>query len=150
MTATESERINRPVSRLKPVLALLLLAVWGPREISWALALVAVADGSHHVSLRSSHGDLDLVLHHHCIPSGTDDVVRDTDDHQNGDHVIHGPGTARVLPASKLAQGNPPSQLYVQGDVSAPGVACDRTLLHVGGFATIGPSPPLRTVVLRI
>lgn len=151
LTAIESERISyRTVSRLKPLVAFLLLAVWGPSEISWALALVAVADGSHHVSLRSSHGDLDLVLHHHSIPSGTDDDVLDADDHPHGDHVIYGPGTDRVLAASRLAQGDPPSQLCVQGDVSSPGVACDRSLLRVATPSAIGPSPPLRTVVLRI
>jgi len=149
LTAIESERIYRAVSRIKPLVAFLLLAAWGPSEFSWALALV-VADGSHHVSLRSSHGDLDLVLHHHSIPSGTDDVVLDADDHPHGDHVIHGPGADRALAESRLAQGDPPSQLCLQGDVSSPEVACDRSLIRVAAPSAIGPSPPLRTIVLRI
>ena len=149
MTATESERINATVSRLKSLVAFLLLAAWGPSEFSWALALVALADGSHHLSLRSSHGELDLVLHHHAIPSDANGAALDADDHPHGDHVIHGLGADRLLP-SRLAQRHPPSQLWVQGDVSSLGVACDSTLLHVGALATIGPSPPLHTVVLRI
>src|SRR5207302_8379024 len=124
-------------------------AAWGPSQLSWALALLALADGSHHVSLRSWHGELDLVLHHHAIPSDADGATVDADDHPHGDHVIHGLGADRLLP-SRLAQRHAPSQLCVQGDVSSPAVACHNTILHVGAFATIGPSPPIRTVVLRI
>src|SRR6266852_1535141 len=103
LTATESERINGTVSRLTSLVAFLLLAAWGPSQLSWALALLALADGSHHVSLRSSHGELDLVLHHHAIPSDADGATLDADDHPHGDHVIHGLGADRLLP-SRLAQ----------------------------------------------
>ena len=134
----------------RKLVVFLLLAVCVSSEISWALVAVAAVGGSHHVSLRSLYGDLDLVLHHHAIPPGADGDVLEADDSSDGDHVIHAAGTGRLLTASRLTHGNPPAQLCVQGDVSSPGVACDRTPLRVAASFTIGPSPPLRTVVLRI
>lgn len=150
LTEIESERIYRTVSRLKPLVVLVLLAVWSPSEFSWALALVAVADGSHHVSLRSSHGDLDLILHHHSIASDTDDVVLDANDHTHGDHVVYGSGTDPALAASKIVPVDAPFQLCVQADRSSLAVASDHCSLRVAAHSAIGPSPPLRIVVLRI
>ena len=146
LTALESKRIYAPVRRLGPTLALLLIALWVPGELSWALALMASASGSHHVSLRASCGDVDVVLHHHPVSSSSDDPAWEADDHSHADHVIHGSGTARLHQETLLQQGAA-AHFSVAGDLRLPRIGDGRTLLHV---EAVGPSPPLRTVVLRI
>ena len=89
----------------RKLVVFLLLAVCVSSEISWALVVVAAVGGSHHVSLRSLYGDLDLVLHHHAIPPGADGDVLEADDSSDGDHVIHAPGTGRLLTSSRLTHG---------------------------------------------
>jgi hypothetical protein len=132
------------------VAAFLLLAAWAPIGMPWALALVALADRSHHLSLGSSHGVYELVLHHHDIPSDTDGDVLEAADHPHCDHVIHGPGPGRVLAASSFARGDRPSQLCVHGNVGFRAVACDRSVLRVAARSSTGPAPPTLRTVLRI
>jgi len=126
-----------------------VLALWSPGQSSWALALLAAADGSHHVSLRSMNGDVDLVLHHHSIPPDADEATVDADDHPHGDHVIHLAGTGGGLAASRLAMATP-LQFCLHGAVSSRAVACEHSLLCVARRSAIGVSPPSLRAVLQI
>jgi hypothetical protein len=133
------------MSRLKPRVAFLLLALWLP-ETSYILGLIAMAQGEHHVSLLSSHGSLAVVLHHHDVDHADDAIAFEADDHPHGDHVVRGQRIGAV--ANRIVQ---PGALVVQArsDLGEPPVP-NVDLLPIGAFSKFGPAPPLRTIVLRI
>jgi hypothetical protein len=132
------------VGLLQRRMAIVLLALWVP-EPSWLLGVIAVAEGSHPISVRWAQGDLDLVLHHHDAASAVDEYALQADDHPHGDHVIRGmrdgvlagrPGRVGVAPTTTAGA--------LQACVAPRAVSAPRL---VGGF---GLSPPRHSVVLRI
>lgn len=134
--------------RFRPLVAGVVLALSSPAQCTWALAVLV--NGSHHLAVGSVNGRVALVLHHHAIPSGADEATVDAGDHPHRDHVIHGVATDRTLAASRQTSGAPPSPVSFNGGVGAVGVGGGRSLLRAAVASTVGPSPPLCTVVLRI
>ena len=132
---------------LKPRVAIVLLTLWAAQP-SWLLGLLAIAEGSHAVSVRESHGDLDLVLHHHDVAdAATREVAFQADDHPHGDHVIRG-SHDEMLASRPGWLGGAPAIVVGLPDIGvASHAAAPCTRLLIGAF---GPAPPQRSVVLRI
>ena len=151
------------------IIALLVMPLVG-HDVAWAVALRALADGSHQMSLRPSAGHLDVVLHHGSADHWRhDEAVVETDSsrdeataftrhsHAHGasshhqDHIVQLPGS----PCSSLSATKRPhatcTQLALALDTEwamrfrapvTPGVAC-----LTGIPAPPGPS---RSSILRI
>lgn len=137
---------SRAVRWLKPRVAVVLLALWVP-DPSWLLGLVAVAEGSHPVSIRASHGVLDVVLHHHTAPPAVDEDAFRADDHSHGDHVIHGMRDGALTGRAGHASATLATAARVLEALATPREAAVAARMLIGGFGT---SPPHRSVVLRI
>lgn len=154
MTLNRSGNKNDGVRHWRRLVAVLLAGLWCPSE-TWACALLALSHHAHHVTPSSWLRDADLVVHHHEIPSAAHRVAEHADDHRDGDHshddhVIHRPGTGAALAAKRLTPGDGPPRQIVRSPVAAPTLDRDGCTVRPAAASTIGPAPPIRTVVLRI
>jgi hypothetical protein len=133
------------VKRLKPRVTFLLLALL-VLQPSWLLGLLAIAEGSHHVSLLSSRGGgLDLVLHHHeAEPEGN---AFGADDHQHDDHVVRGESDEAL--ATRLAHAGM-SMLQAHTSFATPEIVYAGVAAPRARISQSGPAPPSRTIVLII
>lgn len=138
------------VRRWKPFVTALLLATWNPAAVPYVFALAALADDVHQVTLRVTHGHVDVVLHHHDDVATAGDTVGGGVDHEHGDHVIHGADSQHVRSSRLAAVADAPHAAVPSP--SAPANAGGGAAMHAapGARARPGAAAQRRTVVLRI
>jgi hypothetical protein len=139
--------LREAVKRVRPIVALVLLLCSGPYQLSWAVAFAALAHDSHHVSLRASHGRLDVLLHHHPVALDDRGVVVGMDGPSHDDHVLRGTDDA-VAPGRRIPHAT--SSSYGVPSGMAPVATSVARRVRMAPRAGIGPAPPPGTIVLRI
>lgn len=110
LTRRAGRRISRRVIRLRPLLTVLLMAVWIPIQCPWAGALAILvheADEVHEASLSWKHGHLHVVLQHprtaseHAAQTRRDGIIQVSATHdEDADHVFHPLTLGQFLRAS--------------------------------------------------
>lgn len=154
LTVICSEHMNVVVRRSQRSVAILVVGLWFSVQMPWALAVLSLPDGSHHVSLTSLQRNADIVLHHHAVSQHDDEIaIHDHDrhdDHPHADHVIHASGTGTALAAQRLVPHSGPLQLIMRSSSAAAASALRGACARPCAFAATGPPSSLETVVLRI
>ena len=161
LTGPDARATGARVRRLKALVALMLLVPLVGSEVTWALALEVLADSSHHVSLRTTRGRLDIVLQH-----GTD---TDRHDRHLANDVSQGPGTAltprahdhhadhvvalaaseRLFAAStKQSPSNDASLILLAAPIGCASVRAE--IVSCVARSRVGPAAPSRSRILRI
>jgi hypothetical protein len=153
--------MSAEVRRLKSLVVISLIVPLLGSEVTWAFVLEALADGSHHVSLRSSNGHVDIVLQHgadshpeaghlHVTDDGSDvQAVAIPDSHDHRDHVVKLPGSERVpTNATKLSQPHCGSAIVVAAAIDCSSIHVPR--VSFVACSRVGPAAPSRSSILRI
>jgi hypothetical protein len=142
------------VMRSRRLVAVLLVGLWCPSE-TWAVALLALSHHPHHVAPGSWRLGSNIVVHHHEVTPAAQGIAAHADDHRHADHsrddhVIHRPGARAALAAKRLTPNDGPPRQLVQVLFAGPAPDRGGRVVPRVASSTIGPAPPIRTVVLRI
>lgn len=152
LTLHGSHGIGRAVSRVRQVIAVVLLGLLAPANISWAIALIALSHGPHLVTFEASHDGPGMLLHHHPAPTHDHDHQSEHSHHasEHGDHVVHqAHGDAGVV-AKRPSSGDQRSIELVLSHLVVATMEPSAQTHSLLPPATHAASPPTRTIVLRI